>query len=209
MALFVAHLHDLGCSPKTMSTYLSAVSYVYKLIHNIDPANSFLVKKLIAGAYRLQPAVDMRLPITVPVLDKLIEALTHLSDNVFEMSLFQAMFLFAFNALTRVGEIAGPLESPNLIKFQNVSFISSQDTVEVQVRFYDFKHNIDHTCHTVSFAHGPTKVSAVAALSSYLKFRPEGNGPLFCLLNKKPVPRSYFDRKLHSCLSFCHLSSSL
>ncbi|XP_033726605.1 uncharacterized protein LOC117316195 isoform X2 [Pecten maximus] len=208
MALFVAYLHKQDSSPKTISTYLSAVTYVYKLLYNMDPADSFLVKKLVSGAYRLTPTVDMRLPITVPILNRLVAALDQLSENQFEMALFKAMFLFAFNALTRVGEIAGPLGSVNLVTFENVSFVESQGTTRVQVRFYNFKHNADHSCHTVVFGHGPTTTSAVGALSAYLQFRSVRNGPLFCLLNGQSISRSYFDSKLHACLAFCQLSSS-
>lgn len=59
--------------------------------------------QISSGAYRLAPSVDMRLPISVGVVDKLVTALNHVAKSPFETILFRAMFLFAFNAFARVG----------------------------------------------------------------------------------------------------------
>lgn len=127
IALFIAHLHHKQCSPKSISTYLSAVAFVHKLKNDCDPTQSFLVRKLVAGCYRVNPSVDMRLPVTVEVLDKIINSLSHVSSTVFEAVLFRAMFLFAFNAFARVGELAMTNTSTNLIQFENLSFASEVD----------------------------------------------------------------------------------
>ncbi|XP_060085243.1 uncharacterized protein LOC132564614 [Ylistrum balloti] len=209
IALFVAHLHHKQCSLKTISTYLSAGAYVHKLLHNFDPTESFLVKKLVAGCYRLSPSVDMRLPITVEVLNTILKALQHVAQNAFETALFQAMFLFAFSTFARVGEIAATESTVNLVQFQHFTFSRLQTPPTVHVDFYNFKHNLQKKRHAITFSHGPAVFSAVTALNTYLTYRGKGEGPVFLLLNQKPVPRACFDRMLKSCLAFAGLDSSV
>lgn len=210
IALFIAYLFGRKCAPKTISTYLSAVSYVHKLKHNSDPTDSFLVKKLVAGSYRLCPSVDMRLPITVQVLNKLLSSLVHTAKNPFELVLFRAMFLFAFSAFARVGEIATSGSTANLVQFQDVSILRSKNNNPVvHVHFSNFKHNVRMQRHSISFGHGPSSFSAVVSLENYLKYRGCHMGPLFLMLDNAPVARNYFDKVLHSCLQFCGLDSTL
>lgn len=47
IAPFIAYLQHQHCAPKTMSTYLSAVAYVHKLLNKSDPTESCLVRKLV------------------------------------------------------------------------------------------------------------------------------------------------------------------
>lgn len=105
VCLFVAYLHKLERAPKTISTYISAIGYVHKMLNFPDPSNSFLVSKLIAGSYRARPSFDIRLPITLSILDKLIDALEYTASNWFDIILFKAMYLFAFYTFARIGEI--------------------------------------------------------------------------------------------------------
>lgn len=209
IALFVAHMHHRKSSPKTISTYLSAVAYIHKLLHNVDPTDSFLVRKLVAGCYRLNPSVDMRLPITVGVLNNLLRVIQHVSKSVFEATLFRAMFLFAFSTFARVGEIAATDTARNLIQFQHVTISKTQSDHIVQVDFYHFKHNLQMKRHTITFSHGPANISAIQALNDYITYRGTHNGPIFLLLNQTPVQRAYFDRMLKSCLDVAGLDSSV
>ena len=92
IAQFIARLHHRGLAPKTFSTYLSAVGYAHKIRGFDDPTQAFLIRKLVAGAYRLRPAYDMRLPITVTVFNKLVHSLEHTAVNRYDYALFRAMF---------------------------------------------------------------------------------------------------------------------
>ena len=53
----------------------------------------------------MRPSFDVRLPITVSILGRLVESLSFTTESKYEQSLFTAMFLFAFNAFARIGEI--------------------------------------------------------------------------------------------------------
>ncbi|XP_069138811.1 uncharacterized protein [Argopecten irradians] len=209
IACFISELHAKGFAPKTISTYVSAVAYVHKLLHNQDPTDSFLIKKLICGAYRASPSTDTRLPFDVDTLNKLLAALEFVATSPFELVLFRSMFLFAFNAFARVGEIADTGKQENLVHYENIMLSRSELTgnEEVVVHFYEFKHNLDKTRHTVTFGHGPTNHSAIKALTEYIVFRGTSAGPLYLYLNGKPVKRQHFDKTLHAALKYCNLDS--
>ena len=92
-------------APKTLSTYLTALSYVYKIQSLPDPTSAFLISKLVAGAYRLKPLEYIKLPLTFPILNILVSCLPFVTTFAYEKSLFGAMFLFAYNSFAGIGEI--------------------------------------------------------------------------------------------------------
>ena len=47
IALFLAYLHNLYLSYKTINTYLSALAYVHKILKLPNPTNQFLITRLI------------------------------------------------------------------------------------------------------------------------------------------------------------------
>ena len=60
---------------------------------------------MLCGARRLSASPDMRLPITLPVLKQLLDALPFVTYSFDQQQLFSAMFLLAFHAFLRIGEI--------------------------------------------------------------------------------------------------------
>ena len=49
---------------------LSAFAYVHNILKVLNPENQFLITRLIRGSQSLQPSYDLRLPITIHILDK-------------------------------------------------------------------------------------------------------------------------------------------
>ena len=108
----------------------------------------------------------MRLPIIVLVLHKLVHSLEHTAVNRYDYVLFRAMFLFAFETLSPVGEITSGNEGAHkIIQFSDVNFCSSWGSSLVEVTFRYFKHNLTKTPHKVSFGKGPACFSAVEAIT--------------------------------------------
>ena len=105
LALFISYLSAKKLAPSTITSYLSATSYVHKIKGYIDPTKSFLVHKLLTAVSR-QRLADLRLPITRPVLHELIKSLQHTTFSAFQRSVYSAMFLLAFYGFFRVGELA-------------------------------------------------------------------------------------------------------
>ena len=106
LALFISYLSAKKLAPSTITSYLSAISYVHKIKAYTDPTNkSFLIHKLLTAVSR-QRLADLRLPFTRPVLHELIESLQHTTSSAFQRCLYSAMFLLAFYNFFRVGELA-------------------------------------------------------------------------------------------------------
>lgn len=210
VALFVAHLHKGNLSHKTITTYLSAIAYVHKILGLPDPTIHFLITRLVRGAQCLAPSYDLRLPITVHILDKIVKSLTVVARTYFHSCLFRAMFLFAFSTFARCGELAlaRAYQQHQLVQFQdvNVNYVGAK-AISVSVTFRYFKHSYGKP-HHITFSHGHTEISPVLALESYLTLRGPQTGPLFVLANGLPVSRSLFDFYLKRSLDFCGFDSS-
>ena len=98
LPLFISYLTFRKLALSTITSYLSAISYVHKLRGFHDPTKSFLIHKLVTALSRRQP-VDIRLPVTRPVLYELVRALNFTNSCAFQRSLFSPPFLVTFYGL--------------------------------------------------------------------------------------------------------------
>ena len=109
---------------------------MHKLLNFADPTKNYVVSKLVMGSYRTRPCLDIRLPITLLLLDKLIDALYHTAPNFYAITLFKAMYLFAFNAFARIGEItANKNASNNVVQYNEMIVINFVVSVQLQSHF--------------------------------------------------------------------------
>ena len=209
LSLYVAHLFNYKLSPKTISTYLSAIAYFHKMQHMPDPTKDFVIQKMVAGAYRLRPSIDMRLPITAPILHRLISAAQTTLTGLGKV-MFPAMFAFAFHTYARIGELTCNTRSnlKNVLKISEIHVITqNKSPVEIKVCFRNFKHNLTGTPHYVSFRVTSGAFCPVKLFLKYLHVRGPAPGTLFCDAAQKPIMRSLFDSRLRLCLLFCKLDS--
>lgn len=65
---FIAYPYSSQFSASTISSHISAFSYVHKLLGLPDPSQMFIVKKLLRGCHKMGRSVDSRLPITRDIL---------------------------------------------------------------------------------------------------------------------------------------------
>lgn len=211
LSLYIAYLFDKKLSPKTISTYLSAMAYLHKIKGHPDPTKNFVIQKIMAGAYRLRPTFDIRLPITAPVLDKLLRA-TQATFSRYDQTLFQAMYTFAFHTYARIGELTIPSRSsPSnaAIQLKDIVIITkSKIPQEVKVCFRIFKHNLTCQPHWIAFKATHYWSCPVQLLMRYLKIRGATQGNLFLGVDTLPVTRAHFDQQLRICLNFCQLDTS-
>lgn len=99
----------------------SWVGFYHKLNGHVDPRYEFLVSKLLED----RETLDNRVPITVPVLSRILIALPHISFSRFEELLFRAAMLYAFLGLMRVGELTADSAKrvqDSVLQFSDVTF---------------------------------------------------------------------------------------
>ncbi|KAK2159806.1 hypothetical protein NP493_1687g00007 [Ridgeia piscesae] len=105
MLLFIAHLHAAGSAPASVVSTVSAVAYFHKINGLADPSHCFAVTKVLAGVRSLGAVPDVRLPVTLPVLSRLVHALPALFSSRYKCLMLRAMMVLAFKAYLRIGEM--------------------------------------------------------------------------------------------------------
>ena len=105
LALFIAHLYSRSYSSSSVTTYISAISYVHKLAGVADPTETPLIIQILKGYRKLTPVNDVRLPITLPVLRNLIRAFEHSLSSHYQSRLMCAMpcVLWHFSLFSALG----------------------------------------------------------------------------------------------------------
>lgn len=206
LAFFITHMYNQKYAPSTIETYVAAIGYVHKLCGKADPTVNFLVKKAIQGAKKERATLDVRLPITYPILTKLVEALPFCTNTRYQHLMFASMFLLAFAAFLRVGEIAlSHGNERNVLNLKDVTI--NNDTGGIRIIFKNIKHSGGRQ-KVVEIAKQANKCP-VKTLKEYLQLRGGEPGYLYRWPVGNPVTRADFNKVLHCVLHFCALDPAL
>ena len=139
IALYLSYLHCKGCSLNTVTTHMSAIAAVHKIAGVTDPTDTILIQKVPQGARRARPQCDTRLPITFPILMKLVDCLPHICDSYWDRSSYGCVYLMAFFAFLRVGEmITSSGAETNTLTLDSIHWTDGAPTM--QVVFTSYKH---------------------------------------------------------------------
>ena len=105
LALFIAFMYDKKYAPSTVSSYVSALGYSHKFLGLADPTKAFFIIQILKGYGKIGSRLDSRLPITLPVLNRILESSAQLTITHYQSLQFRAMCSIAFFAFLRIGEI--------------------------------------------------------------------------------------------------------
>ena len=150
IAAFVSFLFKSNYSPSTITSDLSAISYMHKIAGFKDPTDSFLIRKMLIGAKNLAASLDVRLPITLDILISLTDVLSKAVESIYIQKLLASMFSLSFFAFMRVGEItlkSRKGDSKSVLQYNDISFKQSSTKCGLCVRISHFKHNTWSTFH--------------------------------------------------------------
>ena len=103
-ALLCSYVVSQSYKPSTVSSYVLAIGYIYKLKAIPIPTSSVLILKLSCTCHKQQKNVDSRMPIVKPMLERLMLILGHTGTDHYHQHLFQTMFALAFYAFLRIGK---------------------------------------------------------------------------------------------------------
>lgn len=67
-------MYNRNNAPSTVSSCVSALGYSHKFLGYSDPTKAFFIIQMLKGYNKLGYRLDACLPITLPVLQKLIES---------------------------------------------------------------------------------------------------------------------------------------
>ena len=206
VALYITDLRRTGKAPSTIQSHLSAISYIHKCSELVDPVSSFLVQKAMTGVRKGNVTMDTRLPITLPLLQRLCLSLKETCSSQYDRIMFQAMFSLAFFAFLRVGEITvSQARVQNVINLSQIHFQSTNGSLIIC--FKHFKHSLGRTHYVTVDEQVP--LCPVQSLRSYLALRGVATGYLFVTSSGLPISRYIFTQQLHKCIQFLSLDASV
>lgn len=163
---------------------------------------------MLLWAQKLRHANDTRLPITLPILIQLVQALPFTLSSQYYVKLLQAMFVIAFFGFFRIGELTSPGKGHPSISHSQLTFVSKRGgSTEMKLTLSNFKHNKNGKPHSIFFSGQENKVICpISKMQAYIQCRGGHTGPLFCTPDLKPVPRQFFTKHLNNALTFCNLN---
>lgn len=208
---FVAYLSYSGFSPSTVSTYISGISHEHKKRGLVDKTSNFLIVKILEGLRRKRTkSRDLRSPVTLHILRKIVQALKNVCSSNYEACLFSSAFTLAFFALLRIGEISADSTSntgSHVIQYEDVCFSTSN---EIYLKITSSKADQRGNGITLIISEQKGSYSdlcPVKLLKQFLlKRNPIKNSPLFVHFDGTNLTRYQFNSVLMKTLKFCNIT---
>ncbi len=143
VGLFIAFMFQRSYAASTAYTYVSALGYSHRRAGFSDPTKVFWVTEMLKGYHKLGSRLDTRLPITLPILRRITEAVISISSSQYRAYLFHAMFTTAFFAFLRIGEITACSRSASYLRLSQVTRLldGKGSTIGFRLQFNDSKHS--------------------------------------------------------------------
>ena len=197
--LFLTKLHKDGKAPSTLTSAVSALSFIHKARALQDPTPVFIIKKFLRGVSTCSPRDDIRLPITRQLLHKIVDAVDKVAPSQYVVRLLRALFLTLFHGFFRLGEIVPKSASKaEVLAYEDMTL--SQQEASFMLRSY--KHSTE-PCRVVIAACASSPHCPVRAIMEYCQMRGSYKGPLFTLgpasVFSADISRQYLRRTLNFC----------
>lgn len=201
VAEYIAWLSLKNKSSSTISCYVAAIGFWFKLSSLPDPTDSFLVAKLLSAIRREKPTRDTRQPISGDTLLKLVNILPTVTKSQYETTLYRTAFIVAFFGFLRLGEFtcenaskaAQGLRAADVM----VQRTSGQDLSVVAITLQHTKTSQFGRSQTIRLEEiQSSPLCPVRAVLSYVKIRPKSAVSFFAHFDTSPVTRYQFQSVL-------------
>lgn len=206
IAIFISYCFEQGYAPSTITTYISGISFQHKLHHWTDPTELFVVKKLLEGCRRLRPRSDTRAPITYTVLISICNTLPSVCFSQYESLLFKTAYLLAYFGLLRVSELVftSNMYATRPLMANDMHIEQDGQALRVTIRVSKTNQYGNPTILRIPAA-GDRNFCCVAAVTEYLKVRPDNALYFFCHADSSPLTRSQFSGVLSKTIHYAGL----
>jgi hypothetical protein len=213
---FVDYLSFTGLSPTSVTTYILGIGYTHKARGLENKTNNFLITKILEGLRRKRvKSSDVRAPVTLDLLRRLLQALQKVCTSNYEVCLFSSAFTLAFFALLRIREITldNKLDTgPHVICYEDISF-SNKNEMYLRIR----SSKADQRSNTITLIISKQKgsesdICPVKRLKQFLVMRYSGptcSSPVYIHFDGSNLTRYQFNSVLLKTLQFCGLSEHI
>lgn len=189
LALYSAYLYSKGYTPSTVHTYIMAIGYSHKLFSFHDPSRIFYIAKIMKGYRKIGSRLDSWLPVTLPILHRLLEVAPDVLSSPYQVCLFQAMCCLAFFAFLRIGEMTASGRTPMLHLRQLTKLVNSANkVVTFKLSFSSFKHSYNPNPFSLEI-HQQSTWCPVQILTHYCNLLGPQSGALFLAIDSSAVSR--------------------
>ena len=210
LGLFLSSLYEKDKSYSTIVGYVNAISYFHKLNCLPDPYDSEFIEKLLNGIKKLIPPSDKRKAIDLNKLELMLDYLPRLDLSCYDVTLYNAMFLFTYYGCLRVGEVAKASNKDNVVSFDQLECNFENGMIDSFVlRFIKFKHSDTvrnprkqkSVLPRMKFTKKQVKrFCPVRKMFRYLKIRGPKKGQLFLKENGDGVTYHNFNSVMKKCI---------
>ena len=203
------YLHYLslkGCTYSPTSSYISGISFYFKINSWEDPTQAFVVQKLLKGYSKCHSIKDLRKPVTLQLVKDFSNDLKHVNLSNYEALLFSTAFSVACFGFMRVGElVVHSKDSVTSRVVQHCDVILRGSEMRLYIRFSKRDQN-SRSVSLVFTSCQDQQICPVALLYRYIQQRRCIDGPLYCNFNGQPLTRFQFSSVLAKVLKFLVLS---
>ena len=182
---------------------VSALAFIQNFIQAPDITKNFMVVKALNGFNRLKPSKDIRSPVTLQLLQKLIQTVSVIVADPFMAALLKAMYSLAFFGFLRIGEITASNQTNHRLQLHAIMVNQTDSTMTVT--FESYKHKQDSNPFRLRLHNTCNTVPVVTLMCQYLKLRGFRPGPLFILQNGKAIDRKVFSDILKRNVKLCSI----
>ncbi len=145
VAMFLIHLQESGIQVNTIKQKLCAIAFIHKLHRLPDPCKDAVVVNVTRAMSRNFVPPEQKYPITVGLLECIIDVLYLVVDDVYDMHLYAAVFATLYSACLRVGEcVMSSEKNDKALRRDQIVFhdIDKESLMPASfaLHFRDFKH---------------------------------------------------------------------
>ena len=205
VALFVTSLHHRSLAYSTIRTYISALSFLFRLQSQADPTSALLVVKALQGVQNLARNKSSLLPISKSLLHHLITVIPKCVSVQYDRVMFTSIFLLTYYACLRIGEVVVSANPSNTLQLHQLTRTSIASQPAYFISFLHFKHSNHRTPTITLLSIDDNTFCPVHSLNEYLRLRGQAPGPLFLDNCGHPVTRTRVSTVLKTCLTFFNL----
>ena len=203
LALFAIYLESRGYKHQYITSHMSAISFVHKLLNQSDHTHTFFVRKTLEGIkYLSNNSQTERLqPIDKFALYSIIDAIPFCLSCHYLRTLFKALFLLTYYTSLRCGEVVYTNTDKHTLRFNQIKKFEGA----YFIKFLSYKYSAHCTQTFQLLPHQDLSNCPVQAMDNYLNKRGTSDGLLFITQNGKPINRSQFTKVLKQCLELTGL----
>lgn len=198
LAEYIHHLSRMGKKSSTILSYVTGITTLHKLLYNIDPSDSFLVRRVLKATKSVTPVSSKLLPISFRLLGKIIHQLANLKLDRYSKAAAKALFTLAYYGCFRIGELLYARTQSHSLTIDNLALSLNTVPRSLTITLPSFKFSTAPA--SLELLENASSSCPVQAVLNFLSLRPKKEGLFFIDKGCNPYTREQASTILKACL---------